>query len=427
MRIKILSSNWITEMKIFFHNPHNKALLWQTIFGFLTNNKLSEKTKKYLYLIEYLNNNNIPFGIYLDYKGTSFPKKFQFLCQRKWFIRLEVYLWLHLKHIKRSNVVIIDDPDLISKNDILFSFSYETLDTEYKGLNSIINKPFLKLFHFSHYNQRTSLIAEQFLKIKWDYIIAENNLKKVDYFNKFFTYYNKSVYQLPFHARENFRNKIGFDKRKKMGLSIWGLVDIKWFWNLFDDLYTFYKVPWIQPLRAEILQNKDLLKWVIDTPVVPLRKWSLKDVLLWFFWASSISKYYNFDMCDKFNEYQMFLCCEEIWWLPWIWFVEWMASWCAYIWRDDNMYKNIWLIPWIHYIWHNGTLKDIVDKIKYYQSHQEELQNIAKKGEEFVNTHFRSAIIAEKFYNDLKDLSDDYKKCNYNKERLIFKNSFILK
>jgi len=413
-------------MRIIFHNPYNKNFFWQTFFWFITRNKMNQKTKKYLYLLEYLNKNNIKFWIYIDYNATSFPKNYK-IFKNKYFIKIELFFWLLLKNIKRSNVVVIDDVNKIKKDDILISFSWENLDTDYNGLDNIIDKEFLKLFHFTHYVQRTSLVAKNFFRLKWDYIIAENNLSNIDYFLKFFKQYKKQVYQLPFQARDSFVNKVTFNNRKKIAISIGWLIDITWFEDLFDDLYNHYQERRLQPLRADILHDKKELFWIIDTPSVPLKRWWIMDMVKMFFWMSKISKYYNFDMCDKFNEYQMFLCCEEIWWLPGIWFVEWMASWCAYIWKDDDMYRSIWLLPWIHYIWHNWTLEDIVNKIKYYQSHQEELEKIAKNGENFINEHFRPDIIAEKFYNDLKNLSDNYKKCNYKKEKLIFNNSFILK
>jgi hypothetical protein len=171
------------------------------------------------------------------------------------------------------------------------------------------------------------------------------------------------------------------------------------------------------------------LKDIIETVTTPLSalqvKWFFLKIKLLLFWNPGISKHYNFNMCDKFNEYQMFLCCEELWWLPWIWFVEWMACWCAYIWKDDPMYRNIWLIPWIHYIWHNWKLDDIIKKITYYQNHQDELQIIAKNGENFINNNFRPEKIAKTFFNDLTSLSSKYDLKSW-KNGLKFTNSFII-
>jgi hypothetical protein len=386
---------------------------------------MNQKTKKYLYLLEYLNKNNIKFWIYIDYNATSFPKNYK-IFKNKYFVKIELFFWLLLKKIKKSNVCIIDDVNKIKDDDILISFSWENLDTDYHWLDNIIDKKFLKLFHFTHYVQRTSLSAKNFSRLKWDFILAENNLQTIDYFKKYFWFYKKDVYQLPFQARDSFINKISFGERKQMAISVWWLIDITWFWDLFDDLYNYYNKKWLQPLRADILDNKLKLEWIIETPSVPLKKWWLKDLIKTFFWISNISKYYNFDMCDRFNEYQMFLCCEELWWLPWIWFVEWMASWCAYIWRDDDMYKRIGLIPWVHYIWHDWTLEDIIKKIEYYKVHQKELEEIAGNWEDFVNEHFRPDIVAEVFFKDLKKLHDNHKNQKYNKENLIFENSFVI-
>ena len=116
------------------------------------------------------------------------------------------------------------------------------------------------------------------------------------------------------------------------------------------------------------------------------------------------TKYTSFDMVEKFNEYMMFICPEELVGMPGIGFVEGMACGTAYIGLDTSYYRNLGLIPNKHYITYDGTMQDLIKTIKFYQSHTEETQIIAKEGMKYVRENFNAQTVAKKFYQDLQEL-----------------------
>ena len=61
------------------------------------------------------------------------------------------------------------------------------------------------------------------------------------------------------------------------------------------------------------------------------------------------------------------------------------------------------LIENFHYISYDGSLKDLVKKIRYFQLHNDELQRIAKNGYEFVINNFNGEKIAQQFLNYLNN------------------------
>jgi spore maturation protein CgeB len=83
---------------------------------------------------------------------------------------------------------------------------------------------------------------------------------------------------------------------------------------------------------------------------------------------------------QKYNEYQMFIVPEETAGLPSVNAIEGMACGTAYIGLNHSMYKDIGLIPNKDYISYDGTIKDLIERIKYYKLNQTKLKNIAQRG-----------------------------------------------
>lgn len=113
----------------------------------------------------------------------------------------------------------------------------------------------------------------------------------------------------------------------------------------------------------------------------------------------------------------MFVAGEELCWLPPVAFMEWMACGSAYIGIDDNMYRDIGLIPWKHYIAYDGTLDNLIEKIRYYQEHSAELETIAQTGSDFVKKNLNWRVLAQKFFQDIERLR--------SLDKTLFISSFV--
>ena len=112
--------------------------------------------------------------------------------------------------------------------------------------------------------------------------------------------------------------------------------------------------------------------------------------------------YYKTDIVETYNKHMMFAVPEEICGFPGIGFVEGMACGCAYFGLDDPMYRDIGLIPGIHYIAHDGTVPDLMAKVRYYQNNIDELKIIAKSGNEFVTNKLTPTSVYSTFFELLK-------------------------
>jgi glycosyltransferase involved in cell wall biosynthesis len=101
----------------------------------------------------------------------------------------------------------------------------------------------------------------------------------------------------------------------------------------------------------------------------------------------------------------MFCSPEEINNMPGVGFVEGMACGCAYFGLNDPMYADLKMKPGIHYISHDGTIDDLIEKVKFYQKNQEKLEKIAAKGYRFVTENLNPEIVAKRFFSDLENFS----------------------
>lgn len=183
----------------------------------------------------------------------------------------------------------------------------------------------------------------------------------------------------------------------------------------FIDCIDFYNTDTLHPMRKEIYEKQDELKDVIFSRISDLTseiqpKEVFGESIIKDFFAKIYNlfyvkqkEYYKFDMVNEYNKYKMFIVPEEITGLPAIGFVEGMACGAAFIGLSSPIYKDMGLIENFHYISYDGSLKDLVKKIRYFQLHNDELQRIAKNGYEFVINNFNGEKIAQQFLNYLNN------------------------
>ena len=119
-------------------------------------------------------------------------------------------------------------------------------------------------------------------------------------------------------------------------------------------------------------------------------------------------KYFSFDMVEKYNDYKMFICPEDINGSYGIGTIEGMACGCAMIGWDYGAFEDMGMEVGKHYISYDGTMEDLIAKIRYYQKpeNQTELENIAKAGCAFVRENFSQEKVAQNFYETLKKISE---------------------
>lgn len=394
--------------------------------------------QKYWYIIDYLLKRDSRVRIFVDLNQNSFGFINRLNIKPLTFITtlVELYLWMWLNKVNPFKVKIVYNADKISKDDVFFAFSFENLNVKEHKMNYLKETRFLKIIHLTHYMLNTSYLSANAKDTSVDFFAAENNLKNMPYFAEHFTHYNKNVYLLPHVYKRRFVNKKEFISRLNRCLATGTFHDLPDMEEL-KDFKKHFKVNTYHPMRKEIFLNKEKLEGLIDSSISHLNsEIKLKDsgrknniimklyLKIWNNFHSRQSQYFNFNIVDRYNEYKMFVVPEEIHGLPGIGFVEGMACGSAYLGIDSSMYRDIGLIPEKHYIAYDNTIEGLIDKIKYYQLHGDELEKIAWRGCEYVREHFNGEKVAAGFIGDIEHLSAKYAANDYSADGLEFESSF---
>lgn len=418
-------------MRFILHNPHIESHFGITLSNFLTH---GHSFNKFKYLLDFLKNENKIFVIFLDGKTSSLPDYIGKYIPA----RLEVLIWMILNKINPFRVKLITDHTKINEDDIFFSFTYNNLDKSNSNLSFLNNDKFLKIFHTTHFVMRTKKIAENFKKLKINILIAENNLAKNSrYFKKYFPDYKTNVYVLPYVCQERFVKKTTFNRRKNKCVATGTIIKIDEFKgnNSFSDFYEFYKSPVVHPLRLKLFTHKEENKKYIDCFITNFwekerkEKKDQDDIIIVFlkrlyngFFASK-RNYFKLDIVSLYNQYKMFIVPEELNDLPGIGFVEGMSCGAAYLGKIDPMYSDLGMISGKHYIGYDGTEKDLLNKIEYYQQNQKELERISNEGYLFAKAKFNGSFVAKTFWSDILKLQKEFQKDS--KRDLEVTSSFI--
>ena len=423
-------------MTVYFHNP-----FYSTHYGVNVFNKMTKRFnhKKYWYITEYLLKNNPDTGIFVDLDQNSFSCLFRSLQSRhirRILTFLELYAWMLLNKINPFSTKVVFNIDKIGDNDILFFFSYANLDSDGR-LEYIKGKKILQVFHLTHYMLNTAAIGRNAEHYNADFFVAESDLSKCAYFRKFFPYYNKEVYVLPYVFQERFQRTAGFEERKNKCLAM-GTFEILTVNDRLKDFMDYFGTDTFHPMRKVIYQNRKQLDSLIDSSISfhnieinPKTVEKRQNILiklyyqLWNLVNVKQRKYFQFNNVQRYNQYRMFVVPEEVNGLPGIGFVEGMACGCAYIGINDDMYKDIGLKPGVHYIAYENDLESLKDVITYYQRHTQELQKVAEAGHTFVTDRLNGKKAAETFLHDLLELGREYGKNAHNSRDLHFKCSFV--
>jgi len=379
----------------------------------------------------YMKNKPREVAILIDGTRSSFNElgiHFRFFSI--FFSYIEFIFWCLLNKFNPfSFKVYFDVKKLNPKQDVIFTFSFTTLDS-FVGNNN--EKPLTKFeglvfIHLTHYLRNTQQISENVEKIKNKTLVAENNLVNNSYFQHFFPK-EKEVYHLPFCFQDRFVPTKPFNERINKCLAIGTCSSLGAEYEKF-----FGKNQSFHPMRKTILDHSQELIPYIDSLISDYdktrmlnrvenddslsKRWFKKHLpyfLLTKVIPNHLNQYYNFNIVEKYNDYKMFISSEEIFGLPSINAFEGMACGSALIAIEDPMYTNLGLKPGKHYIsYRKNDLGDLVKVIKYYQNNPKELELIASGGQDFVREHFSKKAVADKFWEDMKFMSNKFKNGNH--------------
>ena len=387
-------------MRIVFVNLHGNEFLVKTLNKYIFKQSVAIKHK---YFLDYLlSRDDVEVCSFINKRGLSLSYTTRNRLLQA-FRFLEHRIVMSKNGIPGKKITVLKNEKDIRHDDIVVVYEFFRPQFDFSSRPDAFVA--LSQLHF--------LVgqADVMEKLDPDLIYNESDLQKhFIAFNDYFGWFHKQYLVIPFVFGERFKVVKPFAERQNKAVSV-GTVTYP------EYIRKYYGTNCLQPARKQVYDHaKELTPWVdcfnsdyledVKQMQVKVSDNAVKKIVARLhskFFTGHQKKYYSFDMVEKFNDYKMCVVGEEITGLPGIGFVEGMASGCAYIGQTVGYYEDYGMKEGVHYIGYDGTLDDLKAKISYYQQpeHQQELENIAKAGCEFVRSHFNGRAAAESLLNNL--------------------------
>ena len=395
---------------IFFQNP-DRQWYKKTISQWV---RRSRAMNKYEYILDnYLEQGTV--NVILPVTGKNkLHKQFNILFR---FIRF--YIWIKINKLNYKSFNVVYSYCDLNENDLVFLFFHDNLAkvppccdlNEYK--KNIISAKCKFLVHLNHYVYNISDGSDLCSKIKNIEFVAETNLyEHAPFFKSFFDWYDKPVKVLPFCVQDRFEYLSGSKRVSKVIAT--GAVTFKVEDREFAD---FFGTDILQPKRKYLLKNavgndyihvaisewKDFKnKGLIKTLGVNLKNY------LYSFIEKLQNKnketFYNIDLPIFYNKFKFVACPAEIIGLPGIGAFEAMACGAIFITDEGELYDDYGFEENINYISYDGTIDNLVFKIKSMLDDKEHVAFLRKNSLKIINEKMRAKAcinIFEKFVNNI--------------------------
>lgn len=386
---------------LYIYNPQKSVLFGLTVHLWLLRSKYA---CKYGFILDEYRKGRV--GFYCDRYGISVPSRLLTVTLSRLFYRIEFKLWLFINNLNRSHRIVYN-PTKLNANDTLFIFACEHLQSiDNKHIESNFfcpNRKFKIVCHLSHYCFRTHELAFNIRKLGPVKLVSEGMLDLRDsYFTQFFETSKESFSWIPFHVKEKFQSRKEFRSRKNVAIATGSFMVYPPNEPHTSAFMNYFLTDTLQPLRKEIWENRLNLLDLVDVNISSINKFWKTDSLLaneTFFdrmitilykknrnlvknWLRHYSgaEYYKQDIVAIYNDYKVAIVAEEIGDLPSIGAFEAMACGCAVLLNERYGYEKMGFTPNVDFIAYDGTLTDLLSKLRYYLSHQSDLEEIAKNG-----------------------------------------------
>lgn len=257
-----------------------------------------------------------------------------------------------------------------------------------------------KYFHLMDYYLMVDRNREFLSRYHIDYVIGHTQMdKNCPFFCKYYPEYVGKVISLPFGYARRFRCYKPFDERRNLAVGLGSI-------NPVDDpllkpemkrqfLDYFKGYTYMHPLRRYLQTHKDEFSEVVDAK----------------FPDPSKQKDFSYDAVEILNQYTMFINDAGLSNFPPARTFEGIACGCVMVAEYNSIYTELGFKPDINYIaFPNRDYNTLKQKIKYYISHEEELNEIQLNSVELAKK-FTHEAVAKELYTVIES---EYRRNNIN-------------
>lgn len=397
-------------MRIVFINLHVNRALVRTMEQIIKKKKQIAKRR---FFLDYLLQRNVEVINYVTLDGSTLPGPIARHTRNYKIREWEVRKVFEKNQLPKNKIQIITSANRIDPSDIVVFRSAGTV-AQFENTEDIRGIKIVDHIHFYGDSENASYLKN------FKYYFYEVDLNKYcKLYQKNYSWFTGEFIEFPFSYEPRFIVKREFKNRKTKAVAMGTLTKCE-----LPEFIDMYGTEYYQPHRKMILDHAEAYPEELDSFISEYEEKELKKVeagdnifvkcykkTFNYLNSGKQKNYFSFDMVEKYNEYKMFICPEDVNGSYGVGTIEGMACGCAMIGWNYGAFEDMGMTAGVHYISYDGTMENLIERIRYYQrpENQAELEKIAKTGCEFVRENFSQEKVAEGLYNRLLQISESVK------------------
>jgi hypothetical protein len=321
-------------MRLVLYNPHIDDFFYEPVHYRLFGRK---PLRKYGNIIREMDN----VEVYVDFTESGIIPYVVFrwmpFILRKILLKCEIHIWKKLN----PEVRFIYD---IKPTDILLIMSYKTCHHISSERLVAISRYSKVIVHLSHYFVNTSKKAENIQKIEGVILAGDSDISQNDYFQHFFSWYDKPILILPFAVATRWK-KVGLVTLDKDFIATGTVHDLSTERprKYYRDYMSFTGLNNYHPRREEAKKFFLEKDWTCYVNEYRAGSWGFIGGLLNRLVISQ-KAYFRVDLVSEFSRHRFAIIGEERTGFPPLGVFEAMACGCVVI-IDPSKYNGLNLIP----------------------------------------------------------------------------------
>lgn len=283
--------------------------------------------------------------------------------------------------------------DLNAATDVLVCFNgypYLERNKPIKNFNG------LKIYHLMDNIYFPAMSNKALQEAGVDFVIGyARHDKYFEFFQKKYPQYQDRVIPVPFGFSSRFREIVPFKDRinKAVALgSVNSCVDPIHAIDDFKESNQFFLErgeKFMHKFRRMLVENEAQLSDIMDSKLPHFPK--IKD--------------FDYDIVQTFNQYKIFVSCESLLYFPSAKTFEGPACGSVLVCSEHPCFSDYGFVDGVNCIKHKEfNISDFRDKVSFYINNPEKLEEVQKRGTQFVRDNYNHQKVAQYVYSKILEI-----------------------
>jgi len=320
--------------------------------------------KKYGFMLDEARKNGTPIRVLVDGTASGLIPETLFHYLPRWLrlalANLEFWLWKQINGFGKE-VERVAIPNA-SVDEILLAFSYKAATGRFQLRESTLLNYRAVIFHLSHYFLATAEKAMNIRRLPNGYLAGDSDITGNPYFQRYFGWYRKRFFVLPFAVGARFVNRQPWIARDASAVATGSFHDLRLERpaHKYIDFMAATGATTYHPVRLALYHAADQITAWVTCKISPYRKYGQNRLgRLFSHFRVAQKKYFSINIVDLYNQHRYAIVGEELSGFPALGAFEAMASGCVLI-GQPQYYVGLDLHEGRHFLSYDGTIEQLL-------------------------------------------------------------------